>query len=154
MDEHSIKNIFAGLINDYQKSVAITGCPAVNDFRKHQEKINEKHNVQNDLILSYYHDAVCYTAECREAARIAKEVAEEAKTAATGAKKALDRVWLSILIPSLAAMLGFYCTQLYVANPKQDKIIKELQNKITQDADNQKETIVMMKKLYQKLNGE
>jgi hypothetical protein len=149
--ESIAKNLFAGLIHDYQESVKVLGCPAVNDFKKSQEKINERFHLQNDLILTYYHDAVRYTAECREAAVVAKEAAEKAKTASEKAADAVSKVWLSILIPSVAAVLGFYLTQIFVMNPKQDRIINELQQKLQQDEKNQNQTIEMMEKLYTKL---
>jgi hypothetical protein len=152
MDESTAKNIFAGLIHDYQESVRVIGCPAVNEFKKAQEKINERVHLQNDLILIYYHDAVRYTAECREAASISKEAAEMAKTAAIKAESAISKVWLSILIPSIAAVLGFYLTQVFVMNPKQDRIITELQQKLQQDEKNQDQTVDIMKELGKKLD--
>jgi hypothetical protein len=83
----------------------------------------------------------------------AQKASEKAEMAADGAKQAVDKVWIAILLPVIGSAIIWLATQFWIAGPKQDALVKEMKAKLEQDAKNQVETIGMLNELKKELSG-
>jgi len=103
-----------------------------------------------DMAVKMSRDAAECTTGAKEAAETAKGAADEAKTFIRTIIFVTAITFLGILITVVTFGVN-YSSKITRDTTNQDKMIEALNEKIVQDKKNQKETIEMMEKLYNKL---
>lgn len=150
--EHMREGVKSDIENvwSYMKSKLISIEAGQNMLYNSKDGLLKKALDKVDMAVKMSRDAAECTTGAKEAAETAKGSVEEAKTFIRTNIFVTAATFLGIFITVVTFVVN-YSSKITRDTTNQAKMIEALNEKIVQDKQNQKETIEMMKKLYNKL---